>query len=200
MCYDKSDAISWILHSLKIILGDESIREEILMHYHPELHRGNTKTLRKINNGKHHIRTFDAFVHPEKDDTSFDDAIERKHKMIRNYLSEIVKLDGTVVFTATNIQRDADDCETHFQSFIVDNDNKTVLAIDPAYNKSVIKKNKKNNVLEAYQGIYYAEVTHNVIKPFFKGGPENNRRLFHAHLPLADVRPRTRMNLYMIFT
>lgn len=168
MLYEKSDAISWMLHSLKIVLGDESIREEILMHYHPELHRENIQTLRKINNGKHHIRTFDAFVYFEKNDASFDDAIERKYMMIRNYLSEIVKLNGTVVFTATNIQRDADDCETHFQSFIVDNDNKTVLAIDPAYNKSVVKKNKKNNVLEVHQGIYYAEVTHNVIKPFFK--------------------------------
>ena len=127
--YSKSDAISWTLHAIKIMLGDESIRQEILMHYHPELHRGNTKTLRKINNGKHHICTFDAFVHPEKDDTSFDDAIERKHKMIRNYLSEIVKLDGKVVFTATNIQRDADDCETHFQSFIVDNEKFIVTSV-----------------------------------------------------------------------
>lgn len=168
MSYKKSDAISWTLHALKIVIGDESIREEILMHYHPELHKGNLTKLRRINHGKQHIRTFNAFVKQTENDTSFDDALEKKKEDMRDYLSEIVKLDGTIVFTATNIQRDADDFETHFQTFIVDNDNKTVLAIDPAYNKTVLRTNKKNNILVVHQGIYYAEVTHEVIKPFFE--------------------------------
>lgn len=168
MSYKKSDAISWTLHALKIVIGDESIREEILMHYHPELHKGLLTKLRRINHGKQHIRTFNAFVKQTENDTSFDDALEKKKEDMRDYLSEIVKLDGTIVFTATNIQRDADDFETHFQTFIVDNDNKTVLAIDPAYNKTVLRTNKKNNILAVHQGIYYAEVTHEVIKPFFE--------------------------------
>jgi hypothetical protein len=168
MSYKKSDAISWTLHALKIVIGDESIREEILMHYHPELHKGLLTKLRRINHGKQHIRTFNAFVKQTKNDTSFDDALEKKKEDMRDYLSEIVKLDGTIVFTATNMQRDADDFETHFQTFIVDNDNKTVLAIDPAYNKTVLRTNKKNNILAPMQGIYYAEVTHEVIKPFFE--------------------------------
>ena len=168
MSYKKSDAISWTLHALKIVIGDESIREEILMHYHPELHKGIFTKLRRINHGKQHVRTFNAFAKQKKGDTSFDVAIEKKKENIHEYLSEIVKLNGTVVFTATNIQRDADDFETHFQTFIVDNDNKTVLAIDPAYNKTVLRTNKKNNILAVHQGIYYAEVTHEVIKPFFE--------------------------------
>ena len=168
MSYNKSDALSWTLHALKIVIGDESIREEILMHYHPELHKGHLTKLRKINHGKQHIRTFNAFVKQTKNDISFDDALEKKKEDMRDYLSKIVKLDGTIVFTATNMQRDADDFETHFQTFIVDNDNKTVLAIDPAYNKTVLRTNKKNNILAPMQGIYYAEVTHEVIKPFFE--------------------------------
>ena len=53
-------------------------------------------------------------------------------------------MNGTIVFTATNVQRDEDDFETHFQTFIVDNDDKIVYAIDPAYDKTVVKtKNRR---------------------------------------------------------
>lgn len=165
MSYAKEDAISWMLHSLKIIIGDESIRQEILLHYHPKLHRGNIVSLKKIGRRKHHVYTFDAFVKPEP---TFEEGLEIKKNEIRHYLSEIVKMDGVVVFTATNIQQHEADFETHFQTFIVDNDRKIVYAIDPAYDKTVSKPNKKKKILAANQGIYYAEVTHEVIKPFFE--------------------------------
>jgi hypothetical protein len=48
--------------------------------------------------------------------------------------------------------------ETHFQSYIIDNENKKIYVIDPAFNKNG----------ERFVGIYYAEVTHEVIKPFFE--------------------------------
>ena len=167
----KTNAISWILHALKIVMGDESIRQEILLHYHPSLHRGNITALKRIDprkHGKEHVFTFDAFVKTEDTDASFEVAIERKRAEIRRYLSEVIKMKGIIVFTATNIQQYAEDYETHFQTFIVDNDKKTVLAIDPAYDKTALKASKKKNILTPNQGIYYAEVTHEVIKPFFQ--------------------------------
>ena len=168
----KSNAISWVLHALKIVMGDESIRQEILLHYHPSLHRGNITAIKRIDpqkHGKEHVFTFDAFVKTQDTDDSFDVAIERKRAEIRKYLSEIIQMKGVIVFTATNIQQYAEDYETHFQTFIVDNNKKTVLAIDPAYEKTALKASKKNNILTPNQGIYYAEVTHEVIKPFFSG-------------------------------
>ena len=138
----KADAISWLLHSIKILLGDESIRRYIILNYNPRLKHQLEKD----------IRTFDAFVQPGK--TRSD-----KNKEIEKYLKYAIKLKkDIVVFTATNVQQHDQDMETHFQSYIVDNDNKCVYVIDPAFNK-----NKHNFV-----GIYYAEVTHEVIKPFFE--------------------------------
>lgn len=150
---DKSTIVSWTLHALKIVLGDESIREEIITHYNPDLHKGNITKLKRIGNSNHksHVMTFNAFIEPGK---TREDKIEK----IRNYLEKIVEMSGTVVFTATNVQQDENDFETHFQSFIVDNDAKTVLMIDPAYN------NKK----KSGKGIYHAEIAREIVQPFFK--------------------------------
>lgn len=150
---DKSTIVSWTLHALKIVLGDESIREEIITHYNPDLHKGNITKLKRIGNSNHksHVMTFNAFIEPGK---TREDKIEK----IRNYLEKIVEMSGTVVFTATNVQQDENDFETHFQSFIIDNDAKTVLMIDPAYN------NKK----KSGKGIYHAEIAREIVQPFFK--------------------------------
>jgi hypothetical protein len=136
----KQTAISWLLHSIKILLGDESIRRYIILKYNPELKNNN------------HIKTFDAFVKPGK-------TREHKNKEIKKYLETISKLKkDIVVFTATNVQQNEEDNETHFQSFIVDNNTKKVYGIDPAYDKKE----------EDFIGIYYAEILHDVIKPFFE--------------------------------
>jgi hypothetical protein len=150
---DKSTIVSWVLHALKIVLGDESIREEIIMHYNPDLHKGNLTKLKKIGNVNHdhHVITFNAFIEPGK-------TREDKMDKIQHYLEKIVEMPGTVAFTATNVQQDENDFETHFQSFIVDNDAKTVLMIDPAYDKK--KRSGK--------GIYHAEVAREIVKPLFK--------------------------------
>lgn len=150
---DKSTIVSWVLHALKIVLGDESIREEIILHYSPDFHKGNITKLKRIGNDnhKHHVITFNAFIESGK---TREDKIEK----IRDYLEKIVEMPGTVAFTATNVQQDENDFETHFQSFIVDNDAKRVLIIDPAYDKT--KKSGK--------GIYHAEIAREILKPFFK--------------------------------
>jgi hypothetical protein len=151
---DKSTIVSWVLHALKIVLGDESIREEIIMHYNPDLHKGNLTRLKRINDGsnhKHHVITFNAFIEPGK---TREDKIDK----IQDYLEKIVEMPGTVAFTATNVQQDENDFETHFQSFIVDNDAKRVTMIDPAYDKK--KRSGK--------GIYHAEIAREIVKPFFK--------------------------------
>jgi hypothetical protein len=138
----KELSISWLLHSIKILLGDESIRRYIILNKFPDLKHELKKD----------IRTFDPFV--KKGKTRQD-----KYKEIEKYLNYVIKLKkNIVVFTATNVQQNAEDNETHYQTFIVDNDHKKVYAIDPAYDKDE----------EDFIGIYYAEVTHESIKPFLE--------------------------------
>jgi hypothetical protein len=136
----REKAISWLLHSLKIVLGDESIRRYIILHYNPKL----------TNKSKQCIRTFDAFVPVGK-------TREHKAQQIVRYCNKMIKKNDTVVFTATNIQRDKYDSETHFQSYIVDNNSKKVLVVDPAFDNSKDGK-----------GIYFAEVSNEVVIPFFQ--------------------------------
>jgi hypothetical protein len=137
----RKEAISWVLHALKIVLGDESIRRYIIVKYNPSL----------TNSGKKYIRTFNAFVQKGKTRQSKADTITK-------YCSEIIKKKGIVVFTATNIQQNALDNETHFQTFIVDNTEKQLYIIDPAFDKTK----------EEHAGIYMAEVANEVVIPFFK--------------------------------
>jgi hypothetical protein len=146
-------AISWLLHSIKILLGDEGIRHYIIFHYFPNLKY----------NLKKYIRTFNAFV--KKGKTRKD-----KYDEITKYLNGILKLKkDIVVFTATNVQQDINDNETHFQSFIVDNNKKQIYIIDPAFDKTD----------DNFTGIYYAEVTHELVKPFFE---ENKYNINFVHL------------------
>ena len=138
----KELSISWLLHSIKILLGDETIRRYIIVKKFPDLKHQLEKD----------IRTFNPFV--KKGKTRQD-----KFKEIETYLEYAIKLKkDNVVFTATNVQQNDKDNETHFQTFIVDNNSKKAYAIDPAYNKDE----------ENFIGIYYAEVTHEVIKPFLE--------------------------------
>jgi hypothetical protein len=137
----KELSISWLLHSIKILLGDESIRRYIILQKFPNLKHQLKKD----------IRTFDPFVKKGK-------TRQEKYKEIETYLEYITTLNDIIVFTATNVQQHNKDNETHFQSFIVDNDNKKTYVIDPAFDKD------KENFI----GIYYAEITHDVIKPFLE--------------------------------
>ena len=137
----RSKAVSWLLHSLKILLGDESIRRYIIVKFNPDLE----------NQPKKCIRTFNAFIQKGK-------SREDKALQITKFCDEISKRKGIVVFTATNIQRDPLDMETHFQSYIVDNNTKTVLIMDPAFDKTK----------EGQAGIYMAEVSNEVVIPFFQ--------------------------------
>ena len=133
-------ATSWMLHALKIVLGDQSIRRYIILYYYPTL----------VNKSKKCIRTFDAFV--AKGTTRED-----KANNIRKYCSKMCSKPEFVVFTASNIQRNRYDNETHFQSYIIDNTLKQLIVIDPAYNSQA----------ENGTGIYEAEISHSIIIPFF---------------------------------
>lgn len=162
---DRPTISSWVLHALKIIMGDESIRQQILLHYHPELHKGNITKLKTVSNRQNHVKTFNAFIEPGK-------TREEKFEKIRNFLRTVITLKGTVVFTASNIQYDEDDIETHYQTFIVDNDAKKVYMIDPANDRTVDKNDakykKSKTILVSGQGIYYAQLAHEIIKTFFE--------------------------------
>jgi hypothetical protein len=133
-------AISWVLHSMKEVLGMEEIRNIIIRHFIPKL-----KYIDKI-------RTFDAFQQYKK--KPFDN----KKKEIIEYCKKIIKWKNLGIFTATNIQINADDHETHYQCFIVDNKNKKVYSIDPAM----------DHTTETGYGIYDPTVSYEVIKPFFE--------------------------------
>jgi len=133
-------AISWVLHSMKEVLGMEEIRNIIIRHFIPKL-----KYIDKI-------RTFDAFQQYDK--PPFDN----KKKEIIEYCKKIIKWKNLGIFTATNIQINADDHETHYQCFIVDNKQQRVYAIDPAM----------DHTTETGYGIYDPTVSYEVIKPFFE--------------------------------
>jgi hypothetical protein len=133
-------AISWCLHSMKEVLGMEEIRNIIIRHFIPKL-----KYIDKI-------RTFDAFQQYDK--PPFDD----KKKEIIEHCKKIIKWKSLGIFTATNIQINNQDYETHYQCFIVDNKKKQVYAIDPAM----------DHTTETGYGIYDPTVSYEVIQPFFE--------------------------------
>jgi hypothetical protein len=137
----REKAVSWLLHSIKILLGDESIRRYIIIKYNEHL----------TNKAKKCIRTFNAFIQKGR-------SKQDKVNQILKFCEGASKKAEPIVFTATNIQRDRLDNETHFQSYIVDNEAKQVLIIDPAYDKSK----------EGRAGIYMAEVSNEVVIPFFQ--------------------------------
>jgi hypothetical protein len=134
------ETIGWILDSIKRVLGYEDIRRGIIKVFYP-----------KIANSKY-IKTFDAFIDYENGKTEEDKIDE-----ILDYCDNIIDLKGRVIFTATNIQEDVFDNETHYQMYIVDNENKIVYAIDPARDSK-----KKSGI-----GIYHPTISLDTIKPFF---------------------------------
>ena len=69
---------SWVLHAIKNTLGYEPVRQDILLHYFPTLHRGNITKIRKAGY-KNHVVTFDAFIEPGK-------TREDKSEKIQKYL------------------------------------------------------------------------------------------------------------------
>ena len=175
---------SWVLYALKITLGYEPIRQLILLHYHPRLHWGNITNLKRISGRDSHVKTFDAFIEPGK-------TREQKIKKIQDFLEKIVEMDGVIVFTASNIQHDIYDIETHYQTFIVDNTEKKVYMIDPANDRTVDKNapkyKKSNKILVSGQGVYYAEVAHHVIKPFFEGKTDYSVELVQLSHPAQII-------------
>jgi hypothetical protein len=181
---DRPTISSWVLHALKIIMGDESIRQQILLHYHPELHKGNITKLKTVGNRQNHVKTFNAFIEPGK-------TREDKFQKIRNYLRTVITLKGTVVFTASNVQYDEDDVETHYQTFIVDNDAKKVYMIDPANDRTVDKNDakykKSKTILVSGQGIYYAQLAHEIVKTFFEQNTDYTVELVQLSSPAQII-------------
>ena len=137
---DKEIAISWALDAIKDVLGTQHTRNKIIKTFFPP-----------IKNAQY-MKTFDAFQQYEC--MPYND----KENEIVEYCEEIILLKNYVVFTATNIQENEDDQETHYQTYIVDNTNKILYAIDPAINPK-----KKYGY-----GIYKPMITYKTIQPFFE--------------------------------
>uniref|UniRef100_A0A6C0HU20 Ubiquitin-like protease family profile domain-containing protein n=1 Tax=viral metagenome TaxID=1070528 RepID=A0A6C0HU20_9ZZZZ len=163
-------AVSWVLHSIKDVLGLEDNRKEVIKRFIPNIPN------------EDHIRTFDAYVEYETGEEDkkrkkekkgnkeqYDTNYELKLKEIRDYCTEVMQLENYVVFTATNIeefQEYGKDSETHYQTFIVDNIKKVLYVIDPA------KKNGKE------YGIYIPQVAIEIIMPFFRENEKNYKTKF----------------------
>ena len=122
--------VSWVLYSLREVLGYEHIRTSILK---------NELVYAKSPN----------FIYGP----TF--AQEYNPKNLETYLSSILKLKNKrVLFTASNLP-DINTRETHYQTYIVDTSNKTVLMIDPARKVSG-------------KGIYPPIVSREVVRPYFE--------------------------------
>lgn len=137
---ERTIAISWLLYSIRVVMGMEEVRKKIIIAGYP-----------KIKN-RHFIRTFDAFQQYET--PPFTD----KQEEILAYCEQILACKTPVVFTASNIQQNAEDEETHYQTFLVDNQQKLVYVINPSWDK---------NAPNQY-GIYEPEIAYRVIQPFFE--------------------------------
>jgi hypothetical protein len=145
--YNRADAISWVLHALKKVLGYDEIRKSIIEHYYPSV------------KNPEYIKTFDAQIEEYSDIDDYHDKYYDKMDDILDYCEDIMELDDYVVFTATNIEEFRNigrDIETHYQTFIVDNKNHQMFTIDPA-----LKSNGK-------PGIYTAQIAMEEIMPFFE--------------------------------
>jgi hypothetical protein len=122
--------VSWVLYSLREVLGYEHIRTSILKN---ELVYAKSPSLI-------YGPTFAQEYNPEN---------------LKSYLSSILKLKNKrVLFTASNLP-DLQTQETHYQTYIVDTSNKTVLMIDPARKVSG-------------KGIYPPIVSREVVRPYFE--------------------------------
>ena len=145
--YNRADAISWVLHALKKVLGYDEIRKSIIEHYYPSV------------TNPEYIKTFDAQIEEYSDINDYEDKYYDKLNDILHYCEDIMELDDYVVFTATNIEEFRNigrDIETHYQTFIVDNKNHQLFTIDPA-----LKSNGK-------PGIYTPQIAMEEIMPFFE--------------------------------
>lgn len=133
-------AISWLIEAMKNVLGYEDIRQKIIKHFVPNIEN------------LEHMRTFDAFqqynTEPYLDKTL--EIIEYCENVI---LDENIK--GKIIMTASNIQQSVDDIQTHYQTFIINKENKHVYAVDPAFKK----KGK---------GIYDPTISKKVVFPIFR--------------------------------
>ena len=140
-------AVSWLLFALRTVLGDPAIRQNIIHHYNLWLETTQLS-----------IPTFDAFL--TDDSSGKTKTRDEKAQDIITYCEEqcACKKTPVFVFTATNIQEDEDDFDTHYQTFIVDKLAKKVSIIDPAYNINV----------ESGEGIYMAQVAREVVIPYFE--------------------------------
>jgi hypothetical protein len=146
--YNRADALSWVLHAMKNILGYEDIRKEVITFYYPTI------------KNSEHIKTFDAHIgdyNNNRDD--YEDNYADKLDDLLDYCEDIMDLDDYVVFTATNIAEYRDvgkDTETHYQTFISDNKHKKLYSIDPAL--------KPNNKI----GVYTPQIALEEIMPFYE--------------------------------
>ena len=118
----------WILHSMKSTIEDQNVRNEIL-----------EKQLTKFSNLNNVV---------------FGETFEGKVTKINKYLSDKIGENNKIILFTISNRPDPKTGETHYQSFILDNKNKNLVAFDPA------RTTKGEGIYSAYA----AETVENYIK------------------------------------
>lgn len=172
--YNRPDAISWILHSMKNTLGYENIRAEIIKNFYPEI------------KNPEYIKTFDAFIEDYNNNKKeYKKNYNKKIFDMKTYFNDIMSLNDYVVFSASNIEEyieNGRDIETHYQTFICDNTHKILYCIDPALKPrdTPLKKPKQPLYNNTY-GIYVPMIAINEIMPFYKKNGYNTCFISLSH-------------------
>lgn len=176
--YNRPDAISWVLHSMKNTLGYENIRAEVIKQLYPFI------------KNPEYIKTFDAFIEDYENKEEYTKNYNKKILEMENYFNDIIDLKSYVVFSASNIEEYREnerDAETHYQTFISDNKNKILYCIDPALKqREKPLKNPKRPLYNNAYGIYYPGITINEIMPFYKKKGYKTQFISLSHAAQTD--------------
>jgi hypothetical protein len=122
----------WLSFAMRKTMNDEEVRNEVLKDY--ILNMENI-TIGKTFTDLYNTKQIDRYIFP--------------------YLDNIIKLNGKVLFSASNLV-DSQYGETHFQTYILDNDNKILHMLDPAMKPT------------GEMGIYHPFITLEEIAPYIK--------------------------------
>jgi len=137
------DMVSWILFSIREVIGYADIRKQIILHWLTE---------KNIINVNKEIIT----INPERKDDS------EVVKLCTQIIGDTNPINNLFIFTGTNLP-DPRTKETHYNIFIIDKSIKKLYIIDPAS-----KLVKRGRSYIAKEGIYSPYLANDTIIPFFE--------------------------------
>ena len=138
------DIASWILFSMREMMGYSEVRQNIILGWLDEYKIANV------------VRTVTT-INPQR----------KNNKEVKDLCGTILKdtnlANNIYVFTGTNLA-DPRSNETHYNIFIVNKSAKTLMIIDPASKR---KYNRRTRTYETVSGIYESYLANDTIIPIF---------------------------------